>query len=79
MKKSTVIPLVLGVYLALMASIGWPDYAAGRTSATFYFGVIIITLAILVLLHFNLKRRERLRRERLDDLAKSDNNKTKQA
>ena len=68
MKKSTVIPLVLGVYLALMASIGWPDYAAGRTSATFYFGVIIITLAILVLLHFNLKRRERLRRERLDDI-----------
>ena len=78
MKKSTVIPLVLGVYLAVMASIGWPDYAAGRTSATFYFGVII-TMAILVLLHFNLKRRERLRRERLDDLAKSDNNKTKQA
>lgn len=68
MKRSTVIPLVLLVYLGVMACIGWPDYAAGRTSAFFYFGVIALTLVILVLLHFNLKRREQLRRERLSDM-----------
>ena len=37
-------------------------------SAKYYFGIIGITLVIIVLLHFNLKRRERLRKEREDDL-----------
>ncbi len=54
-----------------MASIGWPDYQAGRTSALFYFGVIAITVVVLILLHFNLKRREQLRRERLEDQKKN--------
>ncbi len=71
MKRSTLIPLVLAVYLAVMASIGWPDYQAGRTSALFYFGVIAITVVVLILLHFNLKRREQLRRERLEDQKKN--------
>lgn len=71
MKRSTIIPVVLGLYLAVMASIGWGDYAAGRTSATFYWGVIAVTLVVLVLLHLNLKRRERYRRERLDDINKN--------
>ncbi|MDE6276903.1 MAG: hypothetical protein K2M06_02225 [Muribaculaceae bacterium] len=75
MKRSTIIPLVLLVYLAVMAYIGWPDYAAGRTSALFYFGVIVITLVILVLLHFNLKRREQLRNERLTDIRNKQQNK----
>lgn len=74
MKRSTVIPLILGIYLAVMATIGWPDYAAGRTSALFYFGVIAITLAVLVLLHFSLKRREQLRRERTDDIRNKQQN-----
>ncbi|MCM1066005.1 MAG: hypothetical protein NC418_00335 [Muribaculaceae bacterium] len=67
-QRSTIIPLILAVYLAVMAGIGYSDYAAGRTSALFYFGTIAITLIILVLLHLSLKRRERLRRERLDDI-----------
>ncbi|MDE6310584.1 MAG: hypothetical protein K2L96_02050 [Muribaculaceae bacterium] len=73
-QRSTLIPLILLVYLAVMACIGWPDYASGRTSALFYFGVIAITLIILVLLHFNLKRRENLRRERLADMNKKQQN-----
>lgn len=73
-KRSTIIPLILLVYLAVMATIGWDDYAAGRNSALHYFGVITATLAIIVLLHFSLKRRERLRRERLDDIAKNEKN-----
>ena len=37
-------------------------------SATEYFGIIAITLAVIVLLHFNMKRRERLRAEREADM-----------
>ncbi len=51
-----------------MAYIGYPEYAAGHTSALYYFGTIGITIVILILLHFNLKRRERLRREREKDM-----------
>lgn len=67
-KRSTILPLVLAVYLAVMAYIGYPEYAAGRTSALYYFGTIGVTVVILILLHFNLKRRERLRREREEDM-----------
>ncbi len=67
-KRSTLIPLVLAVYLVVMASIGWGDYASGRTSALYYFGVIAITVVILILLHFSLRRRERYREERQADM-----------
>ena len=66
--RALVIPLVLAVYLAVMAAIGYPAYLDGRTSPLQYFGVIGLTILIIILLHFNLKRRERLRRERLDDM-----------
>lgn len=72
-KRSTIIPAVLAVYLAVMACIGYPEYAAGHTSALYYFGTIAVTIVILVLLHFNLRRRERLRQEREDDIARSEN------
>ena len=71
--RSTLIPLVLLVYLAVMATIGYGDYAAGRTSALYYFGIIAITLVILVLLHFSLKRRERMRAEREADIKNNSN------
>lgn len=67
-KRSTLIPVILLAYLAVMASIGYKEYAAGRMSALYYYGVIAVTLAVIVLLHFNLKRRERLRAERLRDI-----------
>lgn len=70
-QRSTLIPAILAVYLAVMASIGYGDYASGRTSALFYFGTIAVTIVILILLHFNIKHRERLRRERLDDIERS--------
>ena len=73
-KRSTIIPLALGVYLLAMASIGWKDYAEGRTSSEFYFGVIGITLIVLILLHFNLKKREKLRAERENDIKQNNKN-----
>lgn len=64
LKRSTLLPILLLIYLAVMACIGWPEYAAGRSSALYYWGIIAATLAVIVLLHFNLKRRERLRAQR---------------
>ncbi len=43
-------------------------------SAAEYFGIIGVTLAVIVLLHFNLKRRERLRSEREADIRRNQNN-----
>ena len=74
LKRSTIIPLALLVYLAAMASIGWKQYASGDMSATEYFGIIAITLAVIVLLHFNMKRRERLRAEREADMNRDKKN-----
>jgi 4-hydroxybenzoate polyprenyltransferase len=62
-KRSTIIPILLAIYLAVMAYIGWPAYASGQTSALQYFGTIAATLLILVLLHFTLKKRENKRNQ----------------
>lgn len=66
-KKSTILPCILTVYLGVMAYIGYPAYAAGTYSGLYYFGVIGATLLVIVLLHFNLKRREKLRSRRNQD------------
>ncbi len=69
-KRSTLIPAALLVYLAVMSVFGWRQYSAGTMTSTEYYGIIAITLAVIVLLHFNLKRRERLRQQRLDEQTK---------
>ena len=71
-KRSTIIPAILFVYLVVMSTIGWKQYASGAMSATEYFGIIAITLAVIVLLHFNIKRRERLRAEREADVHRNE-------
>ena len=70
--RSTLIPLLLLIYLAVMAYIGWGTYAKGESSALYYFGTIGVTLVIIVILHFNLKRREALRRKRLEEYRRQD-------
>jgi 4-hydroxybenzoate polyprenyltransferase len=60
-KRSTIIPILLLIYLAVMSVIGWRGYATGATSALYYFGIIVVCLLIIVLLHFTLKRRESLK------------------
>ncbi|MDE7410835.1 MAG: hypothetical protein K2M94_02225 [Paramuribaculum sp.] len=67
LRRSTLIPLLLLIYLAVMAYIG-RDHLSQENSL-YYFGVIAGTLAVIVILHFTLKRRETLRREREEDLA----------
>ena len=70
--RSTLIPLILLVYLAVMSYIGYPAYADGRKSALYYFCVISKNIVVIILLHFILKHRERLRRERLEDMEKAE-------
>lgn len=72
LQRSTVIPAALAMYLAAMAYIGYDGYAAGTTSPAYYFGIIGTTIVILIMLHFNLKRRERLRRERLEEIKRNE-------
>lgn len=56
MKRSTLLPLLLLVYLAVMSYIGRGEFYAGHY--TYYFGIIILTLIAITLLHIVLKRRE---------------------
>lgn len=59
LRRSTFIPLILLVYLAVMSYIGFPEYQQGHY--LYYFGVIGVTLVIIWLLHLFLKKREKQR------------------
>lgn len=76
-KRQQLIPALLLVYLAVMATLGYGDFAAGRTTPAEYFGIIAVSLLAIVLLYFNLRYRERLRRNR-DDRNNPNQTKTKQ-
>ena len=68
LNRSIIIPAVLVIYLAVMSYIGYPAYRSGEMSALYYFGVIGATLVVIFLLQLNLRKRERLRREREADM-----------
>lgn len=68
--RSTLIPSILLVYLAVMSYFGYIEYAAGKSSPLYFYGIIVTTLLVIFLLHLSLKRRERLRREREEDMKK---------
>lgn len=72
LKRSTVIPVILLIYLAVMAYMGWDKVTTGQMSQLEYFGIVGITFVCIVFLHFNLKRREALRRAR-KELSRKDN------
>ncbi|MDE6131254.1 MAG: hypothetical protein K2F74_06650 [Muribaculaceae bacterium] len=58
LKRSIVIPSLLLVYLGVMATLGYPEFNSGTTSPQEYFGIIAVTLIVIVFLHFNLRHRE---------------------
>lgn len=66
MKKSTYIPLLLLAYLGVMSYIGRQEFFDGHY--LYYFGIIGTTLLCIILLHIFMKKRDRLRRQREDDL-----------
>lgn len=57
MKRSTLTPLILLAYLAVMAYTGRGELYQGHY--LFYFGIIGATLIVILLLHIFLKRRNR--------------------
>lgn len=69
--KYQLIPAVLLVYLAVMSVIAYPDYKKGINSPAYYFGVIGVTLLVIVALFFFMRHRDRLRREREEDLRRN--------
>ncbi len=62
MKRSTVIPLALLVYLAVMSYIGLPEYRQGHYA--YYFGIIGVTLLLIALLRVFLLKQEQKRRKK---------------
>lgn len=66
--KPIILPGVLLVYLFVMACFGYRSMRQGLMTPTYFWGTVVITLMVIILLHFNLKKRERLRREREQDL-----------
>lgn len=61
--KYKIVPVLLMVYLVAMAYIGYPRYASGQMSALQYFGIIAATIAVIVLLFFSLRIRDRRKRQ----------------
>lgn len=69
--RSTVVPAILLVYLAVMSYIGLDGLRSGATSLFAYIATIVVTLGVILLLHLFLKKRDRLRAERLKDIENS--------
>lgn len=59
-RRSTVITVILLAYLSVMAYIGRGELAAGHY--TYFFGIIVVTLACIILLNIFMRRRENSRR-----------------
>lgn len=68
-KKSTYLPVLLALYLLVMAYIGLPILRRG--DYLYYFSVFGLSLLVIVLLHFSLKRKEKLRDMRQKEHDKS--------
>lgn len=64
--RSTLIPSILLVYLAVMSYFGYIEYATGKSSPLYFYGIIVTTLVVIFLLHLTLRRKERLRNQRND-------------
>lgn len=67
--RSTWLPIVLLAYLAVMSYIGRGELQQGHY--LYYFGIIGSTLVIITILHFVLKRREKLAAGRKNNIKKS--------
>ena len=61
--RAIIIPAILFIYLTVMVVIVWPSYTSGATSGLLYFGGTALCLLCIVLLHFNLKRTAKRRKE----------------
>ena len=65
-KKSVFIPLVLLIYLLVMAYMGRDKFLAG--SYVEYFGILLVTLFCILLLFFTLRKQEEVRERKRREL-----------
>lgn len=65
-QRSTVLPLALLIYLAVLAWIARGRFYSG--DYLYYFGVIGGSLIIIALLYIVLRKRDRMRREQEEEL-----------
>lgn len=77
-KRSVWLPVILAIYLIVFAVIGIKGLRSGETSVFKYVGILLVCIAVIVMLHFNLKKREQLRDERLKDISDNENINNKQ-
>ena len=66
LKKSTFIPAVLLLYLAVMAYLGRDKLIAGNYLE--YFGILIVTLLCILFLFFTLRKQEQVRDRRRKEM-----------
>lgn len=64
-KWSYILPAIMLIYLGFMAYVGSPHLLAGEY--LFYFGIIGISLVIIIALHFVLKKKELLRQKAAEE------------
>ena len=69
------LPLILVVYIAFMAYITYDGVEGGEISLTSYLLTHLGTLCVIIALFFVLKRRDKLRNEREEDIKKNQKNK----
>lgn len=74
MKRHAILPIVIGIYAAVMAYMGRAQFFNPSTRNTYLLTVIIEALVIIGL-YFFLRRRDRLRRERRDRESSAGSNK----
>lgn len=60
MKRSNLVTIVLLVYLAIMAYIGWPHYI-GEGRYWEYAGIIVLTLIAIFALRYVQGKKEKMR------------------
>lgn len=60
-KKFIYLPVALAIYAIVMAIIGYPQYVKRGESMSQFWGVLIGSLVLSIVLHFILKRREKNR------------------
>lgn len=66
LKKSTFIPAVLLLYLAVMAYLGRDKLIAGNYLE--YFGILIVTLLCILFLFFTFRKQEQVRERRRKEM-----------
>ena len=64
-KRSVVFPLIMLVYLTVLAYLGRERLAKGEY--LYYFGIIGVSLLIIVLLYFSLRKKEQLQQRREEE------------